>query len=59
MNIQYEANFPSDILKFLQGVGHNITVYKGIGSAATVVCRHKGKIMANSDWRRQGTHAGF
>lgn len=59
MAIQNEHNFPSDILNHLWGIGHNITAFSGIGSAVTIVGRKNGRVTANSDWRRQGTTAGF
>ncbi|XP_011505859.1 PREDICTED: gamma-glutamyltranspeptidase 1-like [Ceratosolen solmsi marchali] len=59
MHIQKEKGFPSDILDYLSAIGHNITTYTGIGSAVTAVHIKNGRVTANSDYRRQGSVAGF
>lgn len=59
MVAQNEKNFSPKLIEFLQGIGHNVSTYPGIGSAVTAVARENGEITANSDFRRQGTVAGF
>ncbi|KAL0131679.1 hypothetical protein PUN28_002905 [Cardiocondyla obscurior] len=59
MNIQNEKHFCQDTLDFLKKIGHNVTLYSGIGSAITAVSNENGFIFANSDYRRQGTVAGL
>ncbi|XP_043527261.1 glutathione hydrolase 1 proenzyme-like isoform X3 [Frieseomelitta varia] len=59
MIIQNEKGFPPDILHYLSSIGHNITTYSGIGSAITAISKQNGKILATSDFRREGRTAGF
>ncbi|XP_011636306.1 glutathione hydrolase 1 proenzyme-like [Pogonomyrmex barbatus] len=59
MNIQNEKDFCQVTLDYLKKIGHNVTTFSGIGSAITAVSKENGLIMANSDYRRQGTTAGF
>lgn len=59
MQVQIEHNFPPYILDYLAEIGHDIATYEGIGSAVTAVSDNNGQITANSDFRRQGTTAGF
>ena len=59
MQVQNERNFPKEVVNYLWDIGHNITTFPGIGSAVTAVERSHDKIMANCDYRRQGTTAGF
>ncbi|KAL7304051.1 hypothetical protein TKK_0003515 [Trichogramma kaykai] len=59
MAIQTEKNFSPTILEFLRRIGHSITTFEGIGTAVTAIERDGDKILANSDYRRQGKIAGF
>ena len=59
MKIENERGFPPSLLDYLYSIGHNITVYNGIGSAVTVIAKKNGLITANSDYRRKGKTDGF
>ena len=60
MKIERENEFPDKIIYSLESIGHKVTGFEGIGSCAAAVERDgHGKILANSDWRRQGKTAGF
>ena len=59
MSIQNEKDFPPSLLNYLHSIGHNVTVYKGIGSAITAIAKQNGMLTAISDYRRLGTTAGF
>lgn len=59
MNVQNEKDFCEPTLDYLRKIGHNVTMFQGIGSAITGISREKGYINANSDYRRQGRTAGF
>ncbi|XP_029177743.1 glutathione hydrolase 1 proenzyme-like isoform X2 [Nylanderia fulva] len=59
MNVENEKYFCPDTLNYLNKVGHNITTYSGIGSAITAVSKENGLLTANSDYRRQGSVAGY
>lgn len=59
MNVQNEKCFYQDTLDYLSKIGHNVTTFSGIGSAITAVSKEDGLVTANSDYRRQGTVAGF
>ena len=59
MSIHNEKGFPASLLNFLHSIGHDVTAYKGLGSAITVIAKQSGHITANSDYRRYGKTAGF
>ncbi|XP_011696819.1 PREDICTED: gamma-glutamyltranspeptidase 1-like isoform X2 [Wasmannia auropunctata] len=59
MNIQNEKDFCQPTLDYLNKIGHNVSTFSGIGSALTAVSKENEFITANSDYRRQGTTAGF
>ncbi|XP_043464243.1 glutathione hydrolase 1 proenzyme-like isoform X2 [Leptopilina heterotoma] len=59
MTIQYENGFPQAVLNHLRAIKHNATTYTGIGSAITAIAKNKMSITAISDYRRQGTTAGY
>lgn len=59
MTIQNEIGFPQYILDQLHQIGHNSTIYTGIGSAVTALAKQNKYITAISDYRRQGKTAGF
>lgn len=59
MIAQTEKGFCPDIIQYLRKVKHNVTTFTGIGSAVTAVANDANGITANSDYRRQGSVAGF
>ncbi|XP_043274548.1 scoloptoxin SSD14 [Venturia canescens] len=59
MTIHYEPHFNETILSNLRSMGHVASPYSGIGSAMTAIEQNNGKVLANSDYRRQGTVDGF
>ncbi|CAK9822860.1 Glutathione hydrolase 1 proenzyme [Anthophora retusa] len=59
MTVQCEKGFSPDVLKYLSSIGHNITMFSGIGSAITAVSKQDGHIYAASDFRREGKTAGL
>ncbi|XP_035739251.1 glutathione hydrolase 1 proenzyme-like isoform X2 [Vespa mandarinia] len=59
MTAQTEKGFCPDIIQYLREVKHNVSTFTGIGSAITAVANDENGITANSDYRRQGSVAGF
>lgn len=59
MRVQNEKGFAPDVLHYLSSIGHNVTMFSGIGSAITAVARQNGEVFACSDFRRQGRTAGL
>ncbi|KAI4489122.1 hypothetical protein M0804_004620 [Polistes exclamans] len=59
MTVQTEKGYCPDIIQYLRDIKHNVTTFTGIGSAITAVVSDTSGITANSDYRRQGSVAGF
>ncbi|XP_012280874.1 glutathione hydrolase 1 proenzyme-like [Orussus abietinus] len=59
MNALNEKGFPQHILNYLNKVGHNASIFSGIGSALTGIANKGEEITANSDYRREGKTAGL
>ncbi|KAI4499426.1 hypothetical protein M0802_005322 [Mischocyttarus mexicanus] len=59
MTVQTEKGYCPDIIQYLRNVKHNVTTFTGIGSAVTAIVNNANGITANSDYRRQGSVAGF
>ncbi|XP_046419011.1 glutathione hydrolase 1 proenzyme-like [Neodiprion fabricii] len=59
MTIQNENGFSSNVLAYLEEIGHTTSTYSGLGSAITGISVQDGSVTANSDYRRQGVVAGY
>lgn len=59
MEVVHEQEFSPDVLNYLHGIGHNLTLPAGLMSGITAVAISNGQVTANSDYRREGTTAGF
>ncbi|RWR99626.1 gamma-glutamyltranspeptidase 1-like isoform X4, partial [Leptotrombidium deliense] len=59
-HISFESNFPQNILKKLELIGHKVKLIEDRGSVIEAIGRDKnGKITANSDFRKGGSIDGY
>lgn len=59
MEISYEQDFSPVVLKYMKGIGHNLTDKIIMTGAVTAISRENGLIMANGDPRWFCQQAGF
>ncbi|XP_022916451.1 glutathione hydrolase 1 proenzyme-like isoform X2 [Onthophagus taurus] len=59
MKISYEYGHLQPILDGLNNLGHKLEIYKERGSIVCAMFRNKGKIFANSDFRKGGDVYGY